>query len=386
MHIAIFFSYKTSLKKDWFDTGLAFREIKPFIALNKTRGYKFTFYTYGGAKDVQMMKNKSFKETGIKVVYIRSLFNIINPTIFFKRIRELNSSDVIMSLQTTGLISALPFSLIFRKKLISRSGYDVFSFGKAIKVDKWKMIFLFMLERLSEIFARYHIFATDSDLNAYNQRNRRFNRLLNKKTKENKLVISNWVDTKLFDNKNEEYDSLSDKKEINLLSIGRLEEQKNYVSFINELGVIKKKINLEFNVKIIGEGSLYNKIYKAAKKNKIKLEILDNMPHQKLILHILNCDIYFQSSLYEGNPKTLLEAMSSKSIVLCRDSDGIRNIVQNELNGYLYRDGFLYEAIYKIVNNTENNKYRKCARETILNKYSLDGYLEKFSKIIKSIN
>jgi glycosyltransferase involved in cell wall biosynthesis len=50
--------------------------------------------------------------------------------------------------------------------------------------------------------------------------------------------------------------------------------------------------------------------------------------------------IFFLISEYEGQPKSLLEAMSCGLAVIGRDSIGINDIIKHKKNGYLLRKDY----------------------------------------------
>ena len=94
-----------------------------------------------------------------------------------------------------------------------------------------------------------------------------------------------------------------------LLAIGRLTEQKNHLMLINAFTLIRKKYNKNLFLVIIGEGSLKNKYESLIKKNKLKdtVFILNNMPEVKN--YIRNSRLFIQTSLWEGQPNVLFEAI-----------------------------------------------------------------------------
>ena len=56
------------------------------------------------------------------------------------------------------------------------------------------------------------------------------------------------------------------------------------------------------------------------------------MSNQKLSKH----KFYIHTALYEGNPKTILEAMSVGCVVIVPNNPNILEIVQDNFNGIIY--------------------------------------------------
>ena len=79
--------------------------------------------------------------------------------------------------------------------------------------------------------------------------------------------------------------------------------------------------------------------------------------------------IYVLCSRFEGNPKTLLEAMSCGCTVVATNVDGINNIVENKINGYLveeHEEDLRKILIYLKKNQTIQSIVGENARKYIL--------------------
>ena len=100
--------------------------------------------------------------------------------------------------------------------------------------------------------------------------------------------------------------------------------------------------------------------------------------------------IFILPSSFEGNPKSLLEAMSCEMPVIGADSPGISNLISHNNNGYICDstiDG-IRKAINELINKVElQNKLSKNARRYILDYFSLDlivkRELELYNEVLK---
>ena len=94
-----------------------------------------------------------------------------------------------------------------------------------------------------------------------------------------------------------------------LLAIGRLTEQKNHLMLIKAFKIIQKKYKNKLFLIIIGEGPLKKKYDAVIEKNKLKgsVLILKNMPEVKNYIH--HSKLFIQTSLWEGQPNVLFEAI-----------------------------------------------------------------------------
>ena len=95
-----------------------------------------------------------------------------------------------------------------------------------------------------------------------------------------------------------------------ILSVGRLEYQKNYLQLIKSLN------NSNIVLDLVGEGSLKKSLESEANFNSVKVNFLGNLSHEELLGIYKNYKIFVSSSFFEGNPKAVLEAMSSGTLVV----------------------------------------------------------------------
>ena len=140
----------------------------------------------------------------------------------------------------------------------------------------------------------------------------------------------------------EKKENISDK--ITIISVGRLSIQKNPKLF-NDIAL---EFNDNPNVQFIwcGDGELKSELTSA------NIKCTGWIEKKELENYLANADIYLSTSLWEGLPLSVLEAMSIGLPVVLSDCVGNRDLVEG--NGFLYRDNI--EAI-KIINKviTERN-------------------------------
>ena len=147
----------------------------------------------------------------------------------------------------------------------------------------------------------------------------------NFKTKPKKLVLRpNWVD----DNKTSTSDRFSNK----ILSVGRLEKQKNYELLIKELKNTKGTLVLD----IVGEGSLLESLQKLADENSVEVNFLGVVNNENLMSMYQHYKFYISTSEFEGNPKTILEAMVSGCVVIASEIPNHAELIDDGVNGFLF--------------------------------------------------
>ena len=94
--------------------------------------------------------------------------------------------------------------------------------------------------------------------------------------------------------------------------------------------------------------------------------------------------IYIQNSLIEGNPKSVLEAMSCGAIVMCRDSPGISQLIDSKQNGYLYNSYDFHIILSNILSNPNLKSLKDNARKNIVDNYNYLSYIDSLHEILKS--
>ena len=111
--------------------------------------------------------------------------------------------------------------------------------------------------------------------------------------------------------------------------VGRLNPQKNYRLAIEALS------GTNLSVTIIGDGDCRSQIETDAKDLQVAVRFLGQVSNHALPKIYNEHSIYVLSSLFEGNPKTLLEAMSCGLAVVGTNVIGISDLIQHGENGLL---------------------------------------------------
>ena len=137
---------------------------------------------------------------------------------------------------------------------------------------------------------------------------------------------------------------------ITLIIVARLYPQKNHKLLLEAFSqVIKENVQL----KIVGDGPMKNELIEYASNLGIskKVEFLgqrDDIPYL-----LKSSDIFVLSSLWEGLPLSVLEAMAAGLPIISTDVGGVRDIVKD--NGILVENGNaekLCEVIIKLIDDS----------------------------------
>lgn len=349
MHVLLFFTYEISLK-DWSVSGLLDREVKLYKKLSEY-GFKFTFITYGDIEDEDIVIDNSrisvfpiykyMKKSNNKIFRFFKSFTI--PFIIKKNVKDF---DIIKTNQLHGSWITIILKIITKKPLFVRTGYDHLSFAIHGNKKKYIIRFYYYLTKLSLKYC--NIYSVTSKVDKDN---------LIKKFKVSDSarikVIPNWIDSAEFN---------MSKYEDRLLAVGRLEKQKNYIGLMHELA------GSPYTLDIVGDGSQKTEIISSAKENNVKINFLGLLDNDDLKKLYTRYKVFISSSLYEGNPKAILEAMSMGCVVVSSKIINVEEIVKDNENGRLFN--FSNNELQPIIDEilTDEKKYKKLsknAKETV---------------------
>ena len=256
-------------------------------------------------------------------------------------------------------------------KIITRSNTAPEGWSKSIFK---KTIFKFFLNMADQVMANSYDFIKSLKYE-FNVDGKCIYNPLDKREIEKKSKIT----TKKYFNK---------KSKLRIINIGRFVDQKDQITFLKALNLIKHKI--DFEAILIGKGNdevmLKNFINKNKLKNKIKLVNFVENPYPIL----REAELLVLSSKFEGLPNVLLEAQVLKKFIISSNCPtGPREILLNGKGGLLFEIGNFKELADKIIFYKKNKKklskliklsYKKLYR------FDYNSNLNKYFKLIKKIS
>lgn len=186
-------------------------------------------------------------------------------------------------------------------------------------------------------------------------------KFFSKKIQKKSVVIMNQVNEKFFD-------TAIVKRRKDIVTIGRLTEQKNHKLLICSFSKICDKI--EDNLIIYGEGPLRDDLTDFIKEKGLTGRVFLPGYTSDVIGSIKDAKVFVLSSDYEGMPNALLEAMALG--IPCVSTDcpcgGPREIIKNGENGFLVPTNnadVLAKKMFELVNNEDLQKeFSQKARES----------------------
>ena len=370
--VSVFLTYDYSLET-WEKNGTLNRELKIFKEIAKSENIKFKFISYDKgfvlkSPDLQQYIEiisiyKNLKYFNNK--YLRFIYSFFIP---FKIKEEVEKSDLIFQNQLDGSWVSMITKKLTKKPLMIRTGYDAYQFS--INENKNKL-FIYFYRALTKLSLKYSDLYTVTSLS---DKNFLENSFKNAKVK----ITRNWTGLTKENTENKRYSN-------KILCVGRLVEQKNYIFLINSLSKYEKSLSID----IVGEGPEKNKIKNLSKDKNVEVNFLGKINHDNLSEIYQKYKLYAIPSNFEGNPKTLLEAMGNGCIVLASNIENHSEIIDNSINGFLFdlteKDFIKTLDKFYSLNNLEVIDMQKNSYETIGLKYSFQIIKKEMIKDINNI-
>lgn len=169
-----------------------------------------------------------------------------------------------------------------------------------------------------------------------------------------------------------------------LIYVAELNENKNQALLIEAAAMLKGKIN--FKLLLAGKDN-YNGRYQALAANLGVSDVVLFLGHRNDIDKLLKAsDLAVCSSLREGLPVNVMEAMACGLPVVLTDNRGHRELVKNGVNGFIVNSKSANEtadAVYRLL--TDNKLYSEFSDATLsaVKKYSKEYVIEELKEVYK---
>lgn len=325
------------------------------------------------------------KNSGVKVIFISTLvreINIIKDILAFIEIFELLRKirpDIIHTHSSkAGIVarwSAFVLNLFSKNKIKIIHTFHGFAFSKFHNF--FVRIFYITLEFFTGIISDRLIFVSIDNMNTA----RKYKIGMVK----NYVLIRSGIKIKEFERVSfdNEFKKLKMQnlnltlKEKVITTIGPFKPQKNLVDFIKMVRFVIDELpdeNLIFF--IAGDGKQKNLLISLAKKLGVyeKIKFLSWYEDIKGLLAVT--DIFVMTSLWEGLPRSAVEALVAGVPVVAYAVDGLNDIIKSGINGYLIEPKDVFNLSKKVIllirNSDLYNQIKKNTTQTIDKSFDID--------------
>ena len=172
---------------------------------------------------------------------------------------------------------------------------------------------------------------------------------------------------------------------LKIINIGRFVDQKDQITFLKALNLLKNKIN--FEAVLVGHGVYKEMLKKYIVKNNLENNVKILNFTQNPYSLIKQTEILVLSSIYEGLPNVLLEAQVLKKFIISSNCpSGPREILMDGKGGLLFKMRDYKELANKILFYQRNKQKLKKSIELSFNKLNRFDYNKNLNKYLNLIS
>lgn len=170
-------------------------------------------------------------------------------------------------------------------------------------------------------------------------------------------------------------------------SVGRLTEQKGYCYLIDAMSIVLRQLP-ELNLILVGDGELREELKAQAQKLGISERIYFTGLVDNVQYYYDQMDLFVSSSLWEGLPTVLMEAMAAGIPVVTTDIPGSNDLVQGGVSGWLAdmkSPESLAEAILEGCARPDKRREFALAGLEVARKYSMTEIAKQYTGLYRCI-
>ena len=318
-------------------------------------------------KSVYINKNgKPLKEYKFPIQREISIFKDLKAIYNTIKILKIEKPNIIHAHSAKGGVIARTASLFHEIKVLhTPQAYSYLSSPKGLK----RIVFL-GIEKALKNFSSILVASSTSELNrglfevGYKKQNTElFNNSINPITINSEDKISSQIPKKY------------------ICSVGRPSFQKNIEMMIKVIKELKKMIP-EIHLVLLGVGEYSpnkNKVEELIIKYKLKdnVTLIPWIAREKIFQIISKSELYISTARYEGLPYSIIEALALGKACIVTNCDGNRDLVKNEINGYVVEENEIKRMANRIFELYNDNKKRKKFELNSFDSFNLNYNIEK---------
>lgn len=175
------------------------------------------------------------------------------------------------------------------------------------------------------------------------------------------------------------------------ITIGQVIQRKGLLELIDAAKLLKEScLNNEWIIKIVGRGDLKNKLLEAIKRDELENNIIisEYVPYEKVGHELFKGDVFLFPTLEDVWGVAPLEAMSLGKPVICSKYAGIKEIVEDGVNGFVVDPLNIEElalTMKKFIENPSLIKKLGKNAEKKIDEFSIDNSVDFFRSVTLKI-
>ena len=183
-------------------------------------------------------------------------------------------------------------------------------------------------------------------------------------------------------------DIKKNKSRIRLLSVSRFTKRKDLITLLKAFNIVSIKYpNLDLI--LIGNGSEINNINNFIKMNKLSKKVFVLPSKKNPFPYFLISDLYIMTSLYEGCPNSIVEAITLNLPVISSNcNSGPNEILLNGIGGFIFKKQDTFSLAKKIdlfFKNKNLFKKKLYFAKKKINRFDEKKILKKYNNLIESL-
>lgn len=349
----------------------------PYLKLFKENGYEVHVASnndMNGMKYCDKYYDIGIKRSPIKLDNLRAIKKL-------RKIINEEEYDIVHCHTPMGGVIARIASYSSRKKNNTKVIYTAhgFHFYKGAPILNW--IIYYPIEKLLSFITDKLIAINEED---YNFALKKLNAKETFWIKGVGVNVNKFKKDILLEEKQELYEELDiNTDDFIIIQVGELNKNKNQKMTIEAINKLSENFN---NIKVLfaGKGPLVEEYTNLVNQYNIneKIRFLGYRNDVDKLMKISN--ILISTSFREGLPVNLIEAMASGLPIVCTNCRGNRELVKNDINGYVVEINDVDNMVEKvsiILKDSEKFKNFKENSLKLVDNYSLDSIMTEMKKI-----
>ena len=298
--IVLFFSYGICLV-DWQRLGVLARQRLLLRALAETFD-RVLLVTYGGSSDLTIDLPARCRALVKPSWCPRPLYAVLAPWIHRQALRR---ARVFYTVQMSGALPGLMAKILYHRPLAVHCGYPWSHFARRQRRVGLTLV-AWLVERAVSRMADGLIATADYGLRA-----------------RQVTILPNGIDVECFRPAGVRRQGL-------VCWVGRVTAQKNLALLIRALADLPG-----VTLRVIGDGEEQPQLERLASALRVPTEWIGSVSNDRVAEYLQEAALFAFPSVYEGDPKALLEAMACGLPVVASDIPAHRRIIKDGVNGLL---------------------------------------------------
>lgn len=179
------------------------------------------------------------------------------------------------------------------------------------------------------------------------------------------------------------------RKTPSLVFVGSLREVKDPLNLIEAFKIVSDRMK-NTHLQIVGDGHLRPAVERKIKCYKLqdRVTLHGMVPHQRALEVMASADIYVSTSIEEGLPTSLIEAMALEKAVIATGVGGVPEMITDGVNGLLTPPRLperMAQSIERLLKDPVlAERLGKAAAETVRD-FSWNGIAQKYQSIYQEV-